>query len=85
MTSFLTSFMHKNCKIEMLKLIQAGLDNQKIVDSLNIQIINFINQIQELKTINDFQTSTLEKKVIDLEKKLAELVANKIKKDEAHG
>jgi hypothetical protein len=54
---------HKSCKEK--------------IQSLNSQIILFVNQIQELKAINDYQNWELEKKIVELEKELALLVGNK--------
>ncbi len=74
-------FIHKSCRDEMQKLIQSGLDDQKKIQSLNSQIMVFVNQIQELKGINDYQNWELERKIIELEKELALLVASKSEKE----
>ncbi len=79
--SDISAFFHKECKNELQKVIQAGLDDQKKINSLNMQIIGFINRIQELKAINDFQTADLERKVTELEKELAILAGSKLRKD----
>lgn len=63
----LFSLDHKRCKIELRQLIQDGLDANKKIQSLNLQILTLTNQIQELKAINDYQTSDLEKKITELE------------------
>jgi TolA-binding protein len=67
--SFLSKipFIHNKCKQEICRLIQAGLNESQKIQSLNSQINKFVNQIQELKAVNDYQMGALEKKIADLE------------------
>ena len=69
-SSIFPFFGHKECKNEISKLIQLGLDDNREMVSLNEQIISLLNQIQELKAISDYQTYTLEKTIIELKEKL---------------
>lgn len=76
--SFFSSipFVHNQCKREICRLIQSGLNESHKIQSLNSQISKFVNQIQELKAINDYQMSVLEKKIADLEEQLKIKEAN---------
>lgn len=69
--SFL-SFSHKSCKNKIRQLIQAGLDDERKIKSLDTQVMQLVNQVHELKAINDYQTFMLERKIIDLENELSE-------------
>lgn len=62
---------HKNCKDELSKMMQLALDDQQKIQSLNNQITILINQANELKAINHYQTWELEKKIAELETKLS--------------
>jgi len=64
----LFSFGHKECKRELHRLMQAALDDNKRIKSLNEQIMNLLSQVQELKGVYEYQTAVLEKKVADLER-----------------
>ena len=48
------------------------VNQQEKIDSLEKEIIKHINQIQELKAINHYQTADLEKKIVELEAENAE-------------
>lgn len=63
----LFSFGHAECRKELDRLVAAALEDQKKIKSLNGQICNLVNQVQELKAIHDFQTGQLEKKIAELE------------------
>lgn len=77
----LFSFNHKECKRELRQLIQAGLDDNKKILSLNAQIITLVNQVQELKAINDYQTADLERKITELETEVGKLKSKPKKKE----
>ena len=83
MISFLSNipFLHSKCKDRVCQLIQQTLDDGKKIQSLNSQILGFVNQIQELKAIHDYQTAVLEKKITELEEKLALEPEKKPKKE----
>ena len=76
----LLSFSHKDCKRELHLLIQTGLDDNKKIQSLNMQILGLINQIQELKAIYDYQTADLERKIVELETEVGKLKSKHEKK-----
>jgi hypothetical protein len=76
----LLSFSHRDCKRELRQLIQAGLDDNKKILSLNAQILTLINQVQELKAINDYQTADLERKIVELETEVGKLKSKHEKK-----
>lgn len=63
----LFSFGHAECRKELDRLVQASKEDNKKIKSLNGQVCNLTNQVQELKAIHDFQTGQLEKKIADLE------------------
>lgn len=63
----LFSFGHAECRKELDRLMQAAKSDSKKIISLNAQITQLVNQVQELKAIHDFQSSQLEKKIADLE------------------
>jgi hypothetical protein len=77
----LLSFSHRDFKRELRLLIQAGLDDNKKILSLNAQILTLINQVQELKAINDYQTADLERKVAELETELFKMKSKPKKKE----
>lgn len=60
-------FGHRHCKKELHRLMQSALNDSKKIDTLNSQIIGLLNQVQELKAVNDYQTFELEQKVASLE------------------
>jgi TolA-binding protein len=64
-------FNHKKCKNEVHhELIQLQKDNDIKILSLEAQIVQHINQIQELKAINHYQAWELEKKIAELKEQL---------------
>jgi hypothetical protein len=75
------SFIHNDCKSELRQLIQAGLDGDKKIQSLNLQILGLINQIQELKAIYDYQTADLERTIAELESELSKTKSKPKKKE----
>lgn len=64
----LFSFGHRKCKRDLHLLMQAALDDNKRIVSLNNQVTELINQVQELKAVYDYQTLELEQKIGKLEK-----------------
>jgi hypothetical protein len=83
MISFLRDipFLHGECKDKVRQLIQQTLNDDKRIQSLNSQILGFINQIQELKAIHNYTTFDLEKKITELESKLVLESSKKPKKE----
>ncbi len=74
MASFFSSFsfMHKECNKEIHRLIQKTLDDNNNLRMLRADLVKAMNDIQELKAINDYQCFTLEQKIISLEAELIE-------------
>lgn len=68
--SFIPFFGHGKCKQEISNLIQIGLDDNKEIHSLNVQILELLNQIQELKAIYDYQSLKFENTIDELKLKL---------------
>jgi hypothetical protein len=64
-------FSHKKCKNDKHhELIKLQVESDKKVHSLEFEIVQLLNQIQELKAINNYQTWELEKRVAELEEQL---------------
>jgi hypothetical protein len=77
----LLSFSHRDCKRELRLLIQAGLDDNKKIQSLNAQVLTLVNQVQELKAVNEYQTADLEREVAELETELFKMKSKPKKKE----
>ena len=69
-SNLVSFFGHRSCKEKTSKLIQASLDDNKKIQSLNNQVLGLINQIQELKAVHDYQTFKLEETIAELKDKL---------------
>lgn len=67
MSKLVELFTHTKCKADIHALMQTGLDNEKKIKSLNGQVIMLLNQIQELKAINDYQALESEQKLTTIE------------------
>lgn len=59
-----------NCKHAVHQLTTVKVEHDKKVRSLEFEIIALLNQIQELKAVNNYQTWELEKKIVELESQL---------------
>jgi len=70
-------FTHNKCKHE---LHQLKADKDKKINDLELEIIQLINQIQELKAMNHYQAFELELKINSLEEE-NRLLKDKIEAD----
>lgn len=63
-------FNHFECKDTISSLNQMKAAAEKTIRSMEIEALGYINQIQELKAINNYQSWESEKKIAELEEQL---------------
>lgn len=51
-------------------MIQSSLDDGKHIQTLDLQIMTLVNQVQELKAMYDYQCFKLEQTITELREKL---------------
>ena len=64
-------FGHDTCKDDIHALTQTNNDYEKKIRRFDREILSLINQIQELKAINNYQAWEFEQKIFKLEQELS--------------